>query len=118
MKKIIIVDDDESIRDSLQLVFLPSLYQLAFYPDARRLLSGDFEKPDIFIIDKQLPGIDGLDLCRHLKNSSRTMNIPVVILSANPSLKGLAGEAGADFCLAKPYRLKELREIVERYCGK
>lgn len=70
MKKIIVIDDDPAIQDSVSLVFDPLHYQVNIYPDADSILAGNFELPHIFIIDKQLQGVDGLDLCRHLKTNS------------------------------------------------
>lgn len=115
MKKIILVEDDPSIQDSFSLVFTPPEYSITCYNNGEPLLSNKYELPDLFIIDKQLSGVDGLDLCRHLKNNLHTKQIPVIIISATPSIINLAKAAGADNALVKPYRLAELRQMVNKY---
>jgi len=67
MKKLIIIDDDPSILDVLRLV-LGESYQVTTYPDGSPILNGTFDLPDLFVLDKQLSGTDGLDLCRLLKH--------------------------------------------------
>ena len=67
-------------------------------------------QPDAIILDVNLPGIDGYEVCRRLKASEQTANIPVVFLSAHSDvderMKGF--EAGGDDYLSKPFHLKEL----------
>lgn len=86
MKKIIIVDDDSSIKDAVSLVFKQMDCQVTGYPDGNLILSGRFEMPDVFIIDKQLPGVDGLEICKHLKSQAATKDIRVIMMSASPLL--------------------------------
>ena len=71
-------------------------------------------KPDAIILDVSLPGIDGYEVCRRLKASEQTANIPVVFLSAHADvsehLKGF--EAGGDDYLIKPCEPKTLRAKI------
>lgn len=114
MKKVLIVDDHPGIRDSMQLVFSPPDYEVTVFASADPVLENVYERPDIFIIDRLLPGVDGLDLCRHLKNQSSTREIPVIILSASPNIPRLAELAGADAGIEKPFSLSKLLETVEK----
>lgn len=69
---------------------------------------------DLYILDKQLSGIDGLDLCRMLKNRDETRHVPVIILSASPNINELANAAGADAVVEKPFELKHFaRPLTE-----
>lgn len=113
MKRIIIVDDDPSILDVLRLV-LSQHYQVITYADGSSILAGDYEMPDLFVLDKQISGTDGLDVCRMLKGSSDTRNTPVIIISAAPGIVAMAKAAGADDVLEKPFRVKALRECIAR----
>lgn len=115
MKKIILVEDDPSIREIFSLVFEAPEYSLISYESGDILLKNDYEVPDLFILDRQLPGLDGLDICRHLKSSQRSKNIPVVIMSASPNIVALSKLAEADDVLIKPYPLAELRAIVRKH---
>lgn len=116
MKKLIIIDDDPSILDVLRLV-LGESYQVTTYPDGSPILNGTFDLPDLFVLDKQLSGTDGLDLCRLLKQGDDTHHIPVIIISATPGIQAMAAAAGADDVLEKPFRVKALRECIAKHLG-
>lgn len=112
MKNIIIIDDDAAIQDSLSLVFDPALYNVTIYAGPGEIMNNRFTPPDIFIIDKQLSGIDGLEVCRHLKGAGNTDQVPVIIISASPSVATAAMKAGASMFIEKPYSIHALREAV------
>lgn len=115
MKKIIIIDDDPAIQDSAGLIFKAADYQVAIHPNGNFLFTGGFEVPDVFIIDKRLPGIDGLEICKHLKEQAATKNVPVIMMSASPALNELSKQAGAEAFIEKPYTIQLLRELVIRH---
>lgn len=105
---LLIVDDDERIRTLLQKFLIRHGFLVSAARDAghaRRILSGlDF---DMIILDVMMPGEDGMDLTRHLRETRST---PILLLTAKGDtedrIKGL--EAGADDYLAKPFEPKEL----------
>jgi CheY-like chemotaxis protein len=68
--------------------------------------------PDLFILDKQLAGVDGLDVCRFLKNNETTRHIPVLMMSASPSIMSLASEYGCDGAIEKPFSIKRIKQEV------
>lgn len=115
MKKILLVEDDPAIQEMFSMVFKEPEYTITCYMNGQLLLKNNYPLPDIFILDKQLSGNDGLDICRHLKSHSQTCLIPVVMISANPLILELAREAGADNVLLKPFRLADLREMVSTF---
>jgi DNA-binding response OmpR family regulator len=112
MKRIMIVDDDPSIQHAMQMIFPADLYLVDVQSNGQLIVDGRFEPPDIFLLDKQLAGVDGLELCRILKAGTATKAIPVVILSASPHIRATAVAAGADAVLEKPFSLAELRQIL------
>ena len=59
MKQIIVADDDPSMRDIFQLILKRAGYTVTLFSDGEILLGNDFQLPDLFILDKQLSGIDG-----------------------------------------------------------
>ena len=74
----------------------------------------DETQPDIILLDWMLPGVSGIEICRRLKASSRTRNVPVIMLSARSEevdkVRGL--EMGADDYMVKPYSVIELMARV------
>lgn len=113
MKQIICVEDDPYTLEALELIFDPAEYKVTLYSNGNAILENKTEIPDLYILDKQLSGIDGLDICRFLKNQPATGGLPVIILSASPYIKELASAAGADEVLEKPFSIQDLRNMVQ-----
>lgn len=113
MKKVLIIEDDPAILDALSILFTRAGYITAGYVNGDFILQGAFDIPDLFIIDKQLSGIDGLDICKHLKRWQPTMHLPVIILSATPYLQAQIRLAGADAFLEKPFSNPHLLQVVD-----
>ena len=116
-KKILITDDDPGIQDIFKLILERAGYATEIIPNGRQLMENRFECPDIFLLDKQLSGYDGLDICRHLKSQESTRHIPVIMTSATPGLDKLAEQAGADDFIEKPFNIQELLDKVAKYAG-
>jgi CheY-like chemotaxis protein len=113
-QKILIADDDESIRDIFNIILVKAGYEIEVKEDANEIFKNNFKIPDLFLIDKLLSGVDGLEVCRHLKNNPTTRNIPVVMVSASPDIGTLAIKAGADDFVEKPFELTYLLNVIER----
>jgi len=113
-QKILIADDDESIRDIFNIILAKAGYDIELKEDANEIFKNNFKIPDLFLIDKLLSGVDGLDVCRHLKNNPATSNIPVVMVSASPDIGAMAIKAGADDFVEKPFELSYLLKVIER----
>ncbi|MCC6127927.1 MAG: response regulator transcription factor [Chlamydiae bacterium] len=110
-KRILLIEDEEDIAALIKLQAEISGYKLHVEVDG---INGyraiEREKPDLVILDVMLPGENGLDVCRRMKNNSELKNIPVVILSAKgEELDVVLGlELGADDYVAKPFSPKIL----------
>lgn len=117
-KKILIAEDDSGLQDVLQIVFERAGYEVAIHENANGIITGAFEVPDLYILDKQLSGVDGLDVCRHLKDKEHTLPIPVIVISASHNVGKLAEEAGCDGFLAKPFNNGDLLKMVARLLEK
>lgn len=113
-KQIIFVDDDPAIQDVVRLMLEAIGYEITVLSTGASLLNDSFSQPDLFILDNQLPGVSGLDICRHLKKQPDTKHIPVLILSASPQIVQQAKEACADGLIEKPFRMQDLRNEVKR----
>ncbi|MGE9314388.1 response regulator transcription factor [Niabella sp. CJ426] len=112
MKKIVFVEDDLGILEVARFIFEKAGYSVSLHGSAESLLAELSAETDIFILDKQLPDMDGLELCRKLKASPQTSAIPILMLSANPQIRNLASAAGADAVMEKPFEIKELLMVV------
>jgi CheY-like chemotaxis protein len=112
---IILADDDPAIQDSLCLLLERAGYRVSVFATGDPLMEDGFEMPDIFLLDKQLPGVDGLDVCRFLKEQERTKHLPVIVLSASPHIGQLAREALADDFLEKPFKKKDALAMIAKY---
>ena len=114
MNKIIVVEDDAAVQDAIQMVFSRAGFEVISYPNGQAILDGTAVMPDLYILDKQLPGVDGLDICRYLKAQAGTGHIPIIILSATPHVARLAKEACADGFMEKPFQNSLLLDLVRR----
>jgi DNA-binding response OmpR family regulator len=113
--RLLIADDDESIRDIFRLILSPENYELDIRSSGEDLLKNKFILPDLFLIDKQLSGVSGTDVCAHLKKQARTKNIPVIMISASPDIARLSKDAGADNYIEKPFDMSTLLKMIQYY---
>ena len=109
---ILIVDDEESGRQTLESILEGQGYQLAMAENGEQALEKARQiLPDVILLDVMMPGMDGFEVCKHLRNDPKLAEVPIIILTAlddrKSMLKGL--DAGADDYLTKPYDRHELR---------
>jgi two-component system OmpR family response regulator len=108
MTKILVVDDEQNIAETLKYNLLREGYDVTICGDGRQALeAAKREKPDLVILDLMLPGMNGLDVCRTLRQSS---TVPILMLTAKEEEvdKILGLELGADDYMTKPFNLREL----------
>lgn len=110
-QKILIVEDEPDIREILEYNLEREGFEVFSAPDGRVGLSEARRRvPDLVLLDLMLPGLDGLDVCRQLKDSPSTRGIPVVMVTAKGDeadvVLGLG--LGADDYVTKPFSPKEL----------
>jgi CheY-like chemotaxis protein len=117
MKKILIVEDDFYIQDIFKIIFKSYGYEAACVDTAEAIdtLQGT---PDIIIMDKQLPGMSGVDACKRLKQNPETHNIPVIMISATAGVQQAAISAGADDYLEKPFNMHLILKKVSAFFNK
>lgn len=110
-KTIIIVDDEPDILQLIEVNLSRENMEVRTYLDGRVFLKElPRLSPDLLVLDIMLPGIDGYEICRKLKENDKTRGIPIIMLSAKDEVidKVLGLELGADDYLAKPFVPKEL----------
>lgn len=108
MKKILVVDDENSVRDLIQLILKREKYEVIIASDGKSaLLAAKEQKPDLIILDLMLPDISGYDVCKEIYGSQK---IPIIMLTAKNEVidKVLGLEYGADDYITKPFESMEL----------
>lgn len=108
MEHVLLIDDEEALRESLGYTLTKEGYKVTTAPDGMTALKLFHKQvPDLIILDLMLPGIDGMEICWRLRAYS---DVPIVMLTAKDQdidkIWGL--EAGADDYITKPFNTREL----------
>ena len=116
-KAIAVVEDDESIREMLRYYFQSVGYAVRAYESGEALFAGEegLGLPALYILDIMLPGMDGLEILRRLREGRDTADVPVIMLTARSAeMDRVAGlENGADDYVVKPFGIMELQARVK-----
>ena len=107
--RILVVDDDRAVRESLRRSLAFNGYTVDLAEDGVEALEAiASERPDAVVLDVMMPRLDGLEVCRQLRSTGD--DLPILVLTARDSVsKRVSGlDAGADDYLPKPFALEEL----------
>jgi DNA-binding response OmpR family regulator len=122
VKRILVVEDDPSLRDLLRVHLATLGYSALMAADAaeaiRSILPGASDEtnvPDLIIADLNLPYLDGFDLLRALRGDPLTARVPVIVLTARKDDDSFvrAMELGAQQYITKPVQLEELVDSIQ-----
>lgn len=114
-KKIFVAEDDPDILFVLSKVLDDSGYQVKSSSCGKPVVDGNYSRVDLFILDKQMPDIDGLEICRHLRAQAATKDTPVILISAHPKRGNEALNAGANDYITKPFEMHYLLNVISRF---
>ena len=114
-KNIFVAEDDPEILSALSGLLENAGYRVRRSTSGQAIIDGNFSRVDLFILDKQMPGIGGLEVCRHLRAQSDTKDTPVILISAYPKEGNEALYAGANDYLEKPVQIHYLLNLVSKY---
>ena len=111
--KIILVEDDRSIRTMLEYYFTSMGHQVLAYESGEELFAGQVQG-DIALLDGMLPGMDGVDIVRRLRRDPVTAKMPIIMLTARQTEmdKVTALDSGADDYITKPFGVMELQARI------
>ncbi len=116
--RILLVDDDPALRILLKTTFEVADVAVVEAADAvaarRKIRSA---KPDVIVLDVNMPGTTGLELCAELKAAPATSDIPIVLLTGSEGTEVAAKKAGASALVRKPFSPLELLGVAERLAG-
>lgn len=117
-KHVLIVDDDDAILETLRDILEFEGYQVRTLQDGSRILEQiHAEPPAMVLLDLRMPGLDGRQVFQSLQTDPLSIDIPVVLVTADDSGSSYAGELGAVDYIAKPFKLDQLFACIERFMG-
>ncbi len=109
MQTILVIDDDDSLRDTIGLMLEQEGYRVHLAADGREGYERSLTlRPDLILVDLRLPGMSGVEICRQLRSDK--VQTPIIVLSAvgDEIDKVLLLEIGADDYVTKPFGRREL----------
>jgi DNA-binding response OmpR family regulator len=118
-KKILVIEDDKDIRDSIQYALEEEGYDVTASEDSKILRSFNQIAPDMVLLDNWLTewksDANGQQISRDLKSNPATSHIPVIMISAVSNIQEIAEAGLADGYLRKPFDLEELLALVKKH---
>ena len=120
-KKILIVDDSLTSRTINRILITKRAgYEVVSAQNGKEALKlVGSENPDLILMDVMMPGMDGLEVCRHLRKQEKTAAIPIVLLTFQIGDESVRDgfESGCTAYLKKPVQEAELLNTLHRYLG-
>jgi CheY-like chemotaxis protein len=113
---VMIADDSKVVRVKTNRLLMNNQFQVQQAEDGLDAVKQIADRmPDILITDVEMPGLNGFELTRHVRNSPLTAHIPVIMISAEESYGPKAAEAGVDILLCKPYADEVMIAHIQRF---
>jgi two-component system, cell cycle response regulator DivK len=120
-KRILVVEDQEDLRGVLRDLLTGSGYAVLEAPDGQSgIATAKSDRPDLILMDIQMPVIDGYEATRQIKADSALKPTPIVIAVSSFAMKGdeeKARAAGCDHYITKPYSPMQLLQVIRGYLG-
>ncbi|MCP4899356.1 MAG: response regulator transcription factor [bacterium] len=110
-ERIVLVEDDPDLATTLVLALEKQGFSVSHYGTGRDGLHGVLDSPpDLVLLDLNLPDLDGLSVCRELRDTEAVRDVPIIMLTARveESDRVLGLDLGADDYVTKPFSLREL----------
>ena len=117
MNRILVVDDDEIIREVITLTLVDEGYEVltaANGKEALKIVEQDAEPPDLILLDMRMPVMDGWAFAHNYRQLSAPQ-APIVVLTAATDAAAFAAQVKADGYLAKPFDLDKLIQVVDQH---
>jgi DNA-binding response OmpR family regulator len=113
-EKILVADDEQEIRNLLDHFLKGQGYEVILASDGNEALKLASEKnPQVIILDIKMPGLDGLEVCKRLREKEQTKLIPVIVITGFEDNKMEALNIGADDFVNKPFDMAEISSRVK-----
>ena len=119
-KKVLIIEDEEVCAQLVDLVINKSGIEVIIAADGNEGVEKAIsERPDLIFLDIMLPGMNGYDIIKRLKNDPVLAAIPIVVVSARAGEDGrrLVRDTGCQEFIPKPFKVAQIRSALERLIG-
>ena len=115
MNKILVVDDDLDILEVLRFLLKKNGFDVIALSEAQKVIETvKTANPDIILLDINLSGYDGREICKYLK-TTLNLKLPIILFSANISYKNSYKDSHADDFLEKPFEVKKLLSVLRSH---
>lgn len=119
--RVLVVDDDDGLRQLMRMILRREGFEVIEAVNGLEALAHARDcDPTVILLDVMMPGMDGLDVCRHLKSDQRFDGVPVIFVTAIDDIqyRNESLQLGADDCIKKPIGPRDLvarvRGVMER----
>lgn len=113
-KRILVSEDDNDILSLVLAVLEDAGYSVESAVGAGTLAAAGENRPDLILLDYQMPGMDGVGVAQKLRSNPDTSDIPIIAMTAAGRAPVVCHEMDADGCLGKPFDIDELVDTVDK----
>ena len=120
-KRVLLAEDEPNIVESLRFLLERAGFDISVESEGPAALESALaEPPDVLVLDVMLPGLDGYEILRRLRDDRRTRALPILMLTAKGQRENreTALDFGADAFITKPFANAEIIEAVETLAGR
>jgi CheY-like chemotaxis protein len=117
-RQVLVVDDDDGVRDMLATVLEIAGYKVAVASDGLDALTQlEEHRPALILLDLMMPRMDGFTFADELRRRGLRPAVPIIVISASGVAQQGARTIAADDCVVKPFNLDDLLQKVDRLSG-
>ena len=113
--RICIAEGDVELQKRLRVALRKNGFEVTSFDSGYPIVEMMDNWPDVFLIDIELSGINGMEICKWLKSHESSQHIPVILISGEPYLKVLASSAHPDDYIEKPVSLERVIEKIREF---
>lgn len=115
-KTILVIEDEPIIAEMISIILEVQGFKVISLSDTKRARHKlHANEVDLAMLDLNLGGEDGADICAYIKGQDDLKHIPVILVSANPGLSKITKDCGADDYIAKPFEIGNFVDKVNTY---
>ncbi len=113
--RIYIAEGDKCLQQYLSAALKVRGFEVEVFGNGYGLVELMDNWPAVFLIDIELPGINGIEVCKWLKSHQDSRNIPVILIAGEPYLKILAASAQPDDYVEKPVSIEKVITVISKF---